>query len=243
MKDYHMKTPLNAMLGVWVLGLTAGFAQPLLPPPQPPAAAQRTVLRPLVLNLDTSAFARPPESQLDAINLVKYWPEASQKIAHQMIEKYGVPAEATQSMLCWEKNGPWKRTVVRRYSTAHNFPSPHEDILEQTIDYRVPRGKFDELAAFDGSLIIDRTKGELTARCDTEAANMLALNLADEVVTGKRVVISAREEFARQLSVATTKEAPLTEKLVVLSPTSEAADPDAPVAAQQKDPDKAKPGR
>ena len=39
---------------------------------------------------------------------------------------------------------------------------------------------FDELAAFDGAVIVERTKGEMSARCDREAANVLALNLVSE---------------------------------------------------------------
>jgi hypothetical protein len=52
----------------------------------------------------------------------------------------------------------------------------------------VPPDKFDELAEYDGSVIVERTKGEIAARCDLEGANFLALNLAHEIVTGKRSV-------------------------------------------------------
>jgi len=48
----------------------------------------------------------------------------------------------------------------------HDFPKPHMDMLLQSIDYPVPPDKFDELAAYDGSVIAERTKGELAARCD-----------------------------------------------------------------------------
>ncbi|MEX2153654.1 MAG: hypothetical protein WD825_09970 [Gemmatimonadaceae bacterium] len=56
----------------------------------------------------------------------------------------------------------------------HSFPKPHTDLLEQFIDYRVPVDKYDELAAYDGSVIVERTKGEISARCDKEAMNFLA---------------------------------------------------------------------
>jgi hypothetical protein len=50
------------------------------------------------------------------------------------------------------------------------------------------------LAVFDGSVLVDRTKGEMSARCEGEAANFLALNLADEIVHGKKDVATARNE-------------------------------------------------
>ncbi len=51
----------------------------------------------------------------------------------------------------------------------------HTDLLEQFIDYKVPLDKYDDLAKFDGSVGVNRTKGELSARCDAEAHNLLAL--------------------------------------------------------------------
>lgn len=49
---------------------------------------------------------------------------------------------------------------------------PHKDMLLQVIAYEVPADKFDDLAAFDGSVIAERTRGEIAARCDKEAANI-----------------------------------------------------------------------
>jgi hypothetical protein len=172
-------------------------------------------------------FDRTTSRASDPHRVIEDWPASSKKAARAMMDKYGPPKEVTATKLTWENNGPWKRTIVHSKPVAHNFPRAHEDVLEQVIDYRVPVGKFSDLAAFDGSIVIDRTRGELTARCDMEEANILALNLADEVVTGKRQVASAREEHARQLrAMIIGQSAPLTEKLIVLSPTSEAADPD-----------------
>ena len=42
------------------------------------------------------------------------------------------------------------------------------------------------LAAYDGSVVVNRTNGEYQPRCDLEAANFLALNLAHEIILGKR---------------------------------------------------------
>lgn len=112
-----------------------------------------------------------------------------------MVEKYGEPAESTPTMLVWNNTGPFKRTVVYKEEVDHDFPMPHKDVLEQFVNYQVPADKFDELASFDGSVIAERTKGEMSARCDKEAANILALNLADDVIKGKRSVEEAREFY------------------------------------------------
>ncbi len=69
-------------------------------------------------------------------------------------------------MLMWRNNGPWKWTRISRETIPHSFPMPHPDLLEQAIDYRVPVDMFDDLARYDGSVIAERTKGELSARCD-----------------------------------------------------------------------------
>jgi hypothetical protein len=66
-------------------------------------------------------------------------------------------------------------------------------------DYRVPVGNFDKLAEYDGSVIVERTKGEISARCDMEEANFLGLNLAHEIITGKRDVKDARKHYAEAM--------------------------------------------
>lgn len=130
------------------------------------------------------------------------WPETSvgqqgpKRSAGKMVEKYGPPDEATPNRLVWHENGPWKRTEVRADGPIHRFPIPHVDHLYQAIDYGAPPEAYDDLAAFDGSIQVRRTAGELVAACHREDANVLALNLAHEVATGQRSVEQARENSA-----------------------------------------------
>jgi hypothetical protein len=125
--------------------------------------------------------------------IIEDWPHAPKNIAHQMVEKYGPPNEATPTKLFWYRNRPWKRTVVDRDTVTHNWPTVHSDFLTQVIDYRVPPDMFDDIAKFDGSILVDRTRGEVSARCDSEAANVLGMNMVHEIVTGKRTWEEARE--------------------------------------------------
>jgi len=107
-------------------------------------------------------------------SIVSSWPSTARRAARAMISRYGPPAEVSASRLVWNDNGPWKRTVVDRQEVLHNFPFPHVDVLEQVVTYRVPPDKFDDIAAFDGSLSAERTRGELSSRSETEEMNFLA---------------------------------------------------------------------
>lgn len=127
------------------------------------------------------------------------WPETAQMAATAMIEKYGQPAEVTSDRLIWHDTAPFKRTIVYKEEVQHDFPMPHKDVLEQFVDYEVPADKVDELAMYDGSVMVERTKGEMSARCDKEGANYLALNLAHDVVEGDRSVEEAREFYANAI--------------------------------------------
>lgn len=132
-------------------------------------------------------------------DILSAWPKVSKEAATTTINKYGLPNEASPSRLIWHHNGPWLRTVIYAEEVPHEFPMPHHDVLEQYIPYRVPVEKFGDLAAFDGSVLIDRTKGEMSARCEGEEANFLALNLANEIVQGKKSVDAAREAYGEAM--------------------------------------------
>jgi hypothetical protein len=66
----------------------------------------------------------------------------------------------------------------------------------------VPVGIVKELAKFDGSLIIERTKGEVSSRCDMEAANFTAINVMNDIVTGKITAEKAREVLCEVMSAS-----------------------------------------
>ncbi len=127
------------------------------------------------------------------------WPEASQMAASDMMEKYGKPDEVTAHMLVWYNNGPWKKTTIYNVESKHNFPVDHTDVMEQVIDYKVPANKFSALAEYDGSVSVHRTDGEMSAKCDFEGANFLALNLANDVITGKKTVKQARDFYTNAI--------------------------------------------
>jgi hypothetical protein len=160
-------------------------------------------------------------NQAQVQKMMTGWHPASREAITFMMKKYGPPAEMTGSMAVWNKTGPWKRTIVSAQAVQHNFPMPHPDVMEQFIDYRMPAGKFDQIAAYDGSVIVERTKGEISARCDKEGANFLALNLANEIASGKINVEQARQRYGREIkAMKAGKPTAYTQRLLFTPPPS-----------------------
>ncbi len=144
-----------------------------------------------------------------------------------MLEQYGPPNEATPTKLLWYRNGPWKRTLLTSDEVTHNFPMPHTHFLSQYIDYRVPVDKVAEITRFDGSCLVDRTSGEAAARCDSEAANILTLNLMHDIVSGRTSIDQARQTYAEKIaSYAMGRPTPYCEALQFTPPDAPTADLD-----------------
>jgi hypothetical protein len=144
----------------------------------------------------------------NADEVINDWPEVSREVAQTMIEKYGDPDGVTDIQLIWEEAGDWKRIVVVKEPIDHHFPMEHKDVVEQVIDYQVPVDKYDELAAYDGSVMAERTRGEISARCDKEGANYLAINLAHDIITGEKTVEEARQSYAENVKMMMEGEEP-----------------------------------
>jgi hypothetical protein len=134
------------------------------------------------------------------------WPEESRQAAQLVIEKYGEPDEEAASVLIWDTPGPWKRIVAYRDFDPHEFPAPHIDSVESFLQHAVPPEKAGQLAEFDGSVVFNRTRGELSARCHDEEANFLALNLANDIVEGRKSVWEARDYYAHEFLAFRKKE-------------------------------------
>ena len=88
-----------------------------------------------------------------------------------------------------------EKICINKKETKHSFPIEHTDMLQQCISYQVPVEKMSDLGKFDGSITFDRTQGLMSARCDKEGNNFLALNLANDIVTGKMTVDQARKAY------------------------------------------------
>ena len=177
--------------------------------------------------LSTFVLSTSPVRADEASDTISSWPAEAKKAADSMIELHGAPNEVTATMLVWHDAGPWKHIIASNVVTQHNFPGPHPDTVEQFVSYKVPENKHDEIALFDGSVNIDKTRGEMSARCDAEHHNILSLNLAHDIIIGKRSVKDARAFFTRVV-MAEKKENKLHDYMKKLNFKSQlnSADPD-----------------
>ena len=154
----------------------------------------------------------------DAASVVAAWPAKTRKAAQALIQKYGPPDGVTDRMLVWNDKDQWKEVAVYRDVVIHSKPMPHQDFVENTIVYQVPESKVADLIKFDHSLVIDETRGTLASHCGSEGSNTLALNLANEIVTGKRDVASAQDFLKSTLMKSMAgKSSPYMEKLMFSS--------------------------
>ncbi|MBC8173060.1 MAG: hypothetical protein H7X71_04055, partial [Chitinophagales bacterium] len=111
-----------------------------------------------------SASGRNENKKTDLEN----YPERPRLAIQEMIVKYGAPVEVSSESVVWHNAGPYKRIMVTKKEVPHDFPLPHMDFLEHTVSYNVPTDKVDDLVAFDASMTVNKTAGEMSARCDLE---------------------------------------------------------------------------
>jgi len=137
---------------------------------------------------------------------IKTWFEAPRSLVRVMTERYGPPSQLSPDAVTWFERGPWKRIVIRGDAP--------DSFLEQTVAYWVPPEAGASLREFAHGIQFDYAAEELSARSSEEAMNFLALNLADEIASGRRDVAEARRFYTRtaELSLA-GKSSPFMEKL------------------------------
>lgn len=171
-------------------------------------------------------------SMPEARMIVEDWPSAPRSVAEKLLDHYGAPNEATPTTLFWYRTDPWARMEITADEIVHNFPTPHTDFLTQFVDYPISPARAAQLVAFDGSVIIDRTAGQLGSRCDHEPFNVLTLNLAVEIMEGRRTVDDARELYGDTAAAFVLgRDAPYAEALQFSSPDGKTADPDESIVA------------
>ena len=145
---------------------------------------------------DGVAVPRPAEKLIDG------WPSRSRTAARVTMARYGNPEEVSEDAMVWRGNGPWKRTTVHRRAWLRYAFGAEPDCVENTVAYEVPARSLEDLARFDGRVSADPARAELSSRAGSENVNYLILNLADEIVNGKRTVAEAKAFRARIMRLA-----------------------------------------
>lgn len=160
-------------------------------------------------------------------SVILLWPAYSYRLARRMISRYGLPVDFTEERVVWRDNGPWKRTVVYRNPPADGLFRKTRGRLEQSVRYDFPKDRKAALTEFDRTIEADQEEGLLTVRTDDETSNILALNLADEVLRGRRGPKDAAEFRAKTARLRDSgKSSPYLEGLLFVPGGSNPESPD-----------------
>lgn len=174
-------------------------------------------------------MVRTGRATTGAEDVISSWPSDSRDVAQTAIDQHGEPDEVTESRLVWRDRGKWKEIVAHKEMWHHEFPFPHNDCLESVTQYAVPLDRVRQVAEFDGSVIVQRTRGYLSANCHDEQVNLLALNLAHDIAQGLRTAGEARRAYVRaMLDFRAGRATPYMDDLQ-FDPQPSAADPDVAV--------------
>ncbi len=165
---------------------------------------------------ETQVFLARNTSKEAAKSMIADWPEYSKLAAKAMLEKYGPPDEIRPVLLAWSRNGQWLRTLV--YKAALE-PVSARDILEQSVRYDVPQMKWPALSGLGHGVTYDQVGRKLIVRSASEETNFLVMNLAVEIVQGKRSPAAAWNLCEKILRLqAAGKESPLSQRLLFMPP-------------------------
>ncbi|MBI5240928.1 MAG: hypothetical protein HY926_10685 [Elusimicrobia bacterium] len=175
----------------------------------------------LALGAGCATAPPPPLSAAERLGRAQLvssdWYIYSQLAALKLIEEYGPPDRIERNRLTWHNRGPWQKIVVWNARDYHAPAPEFLDSVEQTVPYTVPADKRTALAAFSGRIRVSRDGSELTARGADETLNLLALNLAHELIRGVRSPEEARRFYERTRELAAAgKSSPYMQELFFL---------------------------
>lgn len=126
-----------------------------------------------------------------AYQRVARWTNEARDLAELMLDRHGAPDFQSSEGLVWTNRKPWKRIVVSR--------EPAEALLEQAVAYILSPEQAAAIRRSGLGIYAEPRAKELSARSNSEAANLLALNLADDIARGRRTPEQARLFHERTL--------------------------------------------
>jgi len=165
------------------------------------AQSYQNIEQPSIPPDESGAPALSAVARLNAVQAaLNVWSPVPASAARGLIDKYGPPDEVHASFLVWNHAGPWAQTVVFDSDVA---PGGRDlGLIEQTVDYALRPEQIGALAAFDRRLSYNARVGQLSALSETEELNFLRLNLADDVISGRKTPQQARAVFERTVSLS-----------------------------------------
>jgi hypothetical protein len=164
---------------------------------------------------------RTPEARRQfAGAVIENWSGYSRLQAEKLIQEYGPPDRVKHDELAWQDKGLWRR--IRVWDVTPYFDSNvGAPDLEQTISYPVLPAQSAALAALGDKLSVSSDQKELSARGASEEENLLALNLADEIIAGRRTAQDARRLYDTTIELSQAgKSSPYTQRLLFTPPAA-----------------------
>lgn len=120
--------------------------------------------------------------------VLEQWPSAPKKVGTTILGHSGPPNELTPTEMFWYRNAPWSRMELTADEILHDFPTSHTDFPTSTSITTSTRARPPSSSTSTATSSSDRTTGAIHARCDHEAYDTLTLNLAVEILQGRRTV-------------------------------------------------------
>lgn len=146
-----------------------------------------------------------------AQSVIDGWPERPRALAAALIQEHGAPDEIAKAQLTWRGRGAWALITVFRDAESAERPNR----LLESVSYEVAVRRWRTLNAFGRGVTYDPIRRELLARSDSEETNILALNLADEVIRARRTPADAAAFYDKTLKLSFSgKSSPYMRKLM-----------------------------
>lgn len=135
------------------------------------------------------------------------WFDSPRAMAKVLLDRHGPPSLMPPNAASWYGVEPFKRITV-------HGDSP-ENYLEEAVGYQAKEGAVARLRELGLGVRVDQIREEISARGNSEALNLLTLNLANDVASGGRTPREAREFYRRTLRLAASgKSSPYMERLL-----------------------------
>jgi hypothetical protein len=130
--------------------------------------------------------------------LIAGWPARSRHAAGALLEKYGAPDSAMADGLTWRRRGDWERVEVHR----DEAPATRLGLIENVVRYDAPAGSWRDIYMMDLGVSYEPIGKLLSAASRSEETNTLALNVAFDVISGRRSFEDARVFYKRTTRLA-----------------------------------------
>lgn len=130
----------------------------------------------------------------DLVVFVSKWDSReAAKYVLEMCEYYGLPDYVTPNVknypggCCWINIAGVDKVKVMDEAIKHDFPMPHVDFVYSTIylDKKLKASHIGDFAAVTGSILCDKLKNQVTARCGKLIKNAVTLQFVRDVIAGK----------------------------------------------------------